>query len=302
MNRNDPDSTSLELLLDTITNTFGGVLFLTMLVVLQLRTNKVVEATVAGNKSTSSSTDALREELHRRTDEVNLLKQVAGAQGRSMGHLTSGDAKKIFQQILEHRATLQELASDSSRSLAAIERETGKTEHLKSQLEDQRAKIALEQQRREELKRQMARERVVRTRTAELPTLRATEKREFPVVVRFGKLYTPYDVDPISLERSRHLDDFLPLGEENGAVRLTPNPLQGIPLDSSEKSESMLERLWNQFPKEHFYVCGAVWDDSFTEFSSLKSSLVAHGIEYRLIPTAAGDVIEEGSASGAFVQ
>jgi len=42
--------------------------------------------------------------------------------------------------------------------------------------------------------RETAREKLVRTRTAELPALRATEKREFPVIVRFGRLYTPYEL------------------------------------------------------------------------------------------------------------
>ena len=64
----------------------------------------------------------------------------------------------------------------------------------------------------------------------------------------------------------------------------------------------MLGRLWDQFPKDSFYVCGAVWEDSFSEFPALKNSLVTRGIEYRLIPTAEGDMIQEGSTDGAFVQ
>ena len=302
MNRNEPDSTSLDLLLDTITNTFGGVLFVTILVVLQLRTSQLVDASLSANKSAASSTDLLNEALQRRIDEVNLLKQVAGAQRRSIGQLSRGDSQKSYEQVIEHRARLQDLAIERSNSISAIEHEASETERLTSQLDERKANIEVERQRREEIEREVAREKLVRTRTAELPTLRATEKREFPIIVRFGRLYTPYKLDPVSLERSRHLDDFLPLGEKDEVMRLTPNPLQGIPLDSSDDSEEMLGRLLDQFPKNSFYVCSAVWDDSFSEFPALKNSLVTRGIEYRLIPTAAGDMIQEGSTDGAFVQ
>lgn len=302
MNRNEPDSTSLDLLLDTITNTFGGVLFVTILVVLQLRTSQVIDASLTANKFAVSATDVLHEEIKRRTDEMNLLKQVAVAQRRSMEQLSRGDAKKSYQQVIQYRERLQELDIERSLAMSTIEREASEVERLKSEMDDRRAHIEVERQRRDELEMEMAREKLMRTRTAELPTLRATEKREFPVIVRFGRLYTPYELDPVSLERSRHLDEFLPLGEEDEVERLTPNPLRGIPLDSSEKSEQLLGQLWDQFPKDSFYVCAAVWDDSFSEFPALKNSLVTRGIEYRLIPTAAGDTIQEGNTSGAFVQ
>lgn len=302
MNRNEPDSTSLDLLLDTITNTFGGVLFVTILVVLQLRTSQLIDEARTANESATHSVEALREELSRKKDEVNLLNQVAGAQRRAMGQLTMGDAKESLRQVIEFRERLQELDSERSRSIATIEQEERETEQLNSQLADRRTRIELEKQRQRDLKQELIREKLARTRTAELPTLRATAKREFPVIVRFGRLYMPYALDPVSLERTRHLDEFVAIGEENGVTRLTPNPLLGIPLDSSESSADMLRRLWDQFPKGSFYVCGAVWDDSFSEFPALKESLVERGIEYRLIPTAMGDVIQEGSVSGAFVQ
>lgn len=302
MNRNEPDSTSLDLLLDTITNTFGGVLFVTMLVVLQVRTSSVIDASLAASKSVVSASDALKEELSQKRDQVRVLKQAAAAQRRSLGHLSQGDAQESYREVVAARARLQELAIERARTLAAIERETSEEERLKSGLDEQAAKVELERQRQHELERQMAKEKALRTRTAELPTLRATEKREFPVIVRYGRLYTPYRLDPISLQRSRQLGDFLPLAAEDEVIRLTPNPLRGIPLDASQLSENMLGRVWDQFPKDSFYVCGAVWDDSFSEFPALKDALVARGIEYRLIPSAAGDIIQEGSSSGAFVQ
>jgi hypothetical protein len=302
VNRNDPDSTSLDLLLDTITNTFGGVLFVTILVVLQLRANQVIDASLSANKSSSNSPDDLHYELKRRSDEVKMLKQVAGAQQRSIEKFLQGDAQKSYELVIGYRARLQELSNQRSRLMSTIEQENSESERLSSQLDDRRTDIEFERQRREEIEREIARQKLAHTRTAELPTLRATEKREFPVIVRFGRLYTPYEIDPFTLERSRHLDDFLPLGEEDEVVRLTPNPLRGIPLNSSENSEDMLRRLWDQFPKESFYVCGAVWDDSFSEFPAFKESLVARGIEYRLIPSAAGDIIREESADRALVQ
>lgn len=302
MNRNEPDSTSLDLLLDTITNTFGGVLFVTILVVLQLRTSSVIDASLAANKSVVSSSDILKEELSKKKDEVRVLKQAAAAQRRSLGHLSQGDAQESYHEVIAARTRLQELAIERARTLLAIEKETSEEERLKSGLDEQTVKLEIERQRQHELEREMAREKALRTRTAELPTLRATEKREFPVIVRYGRLYTPYRLDPISLERSRHLDDFFPLGAEGEVNRLTPNPLRGIPLDASEISEDMLGRIWDQFPKDSFYVCGAVWDDSFSEFPALKNALVTRGIEYRLIPSVAGDMIQEGSTSGAFVQ
>ena len=302
MNRNEPDSTSLDLLLDTITNTFGGVLFVTILVVLQLRTSSVIDASLAASKSKAVSSDALTEELSRKRDEVRVLKQAAAAQRRSLGHLSQGDAPESYREVVAARARLQELAIERARTLTAIKNETSEEERLMSGLDEQEAKVKIERQRQHELEREIAREKALRIRTAELPTLRATEKREFPVIVRYGRLYTPYRLDPISLERSRQLDDFLPLPVKDEVIRLTPNPLRGIPLDSSEISEDMLGRVWDQFPKDSFYVCGAVWDDSFSEFPALKDALVARGIEYRLIPSASGDMIQEGSTNGAFVQ
>lgn len=302
MNRNEPDSTSLDLLLDTITNTFGGVLFVTILVVLQLRTGQMINEVRSANEPAAHSINALHEELSRKKDEVDLLKQVAGAQRRAISQLSMGDAQESLRQVIEFRARLQELDAERVRSLAAIEQEARKAEQLDSQLADRRSRIELEKQRQEQLEQDITREKLVRTRTAELPTLRETAKREFPVIVKFGRLYAPYSLDPVSLERTRHLEEFVLIGKENEITRLTPNPLQGIPLDSSESAEDMLGRLWDQFPKEAFYVCGAVWDDSFSEFPALKKALVERGIEYRLIPTKEGDMVQEGNVGGAFVQ
>jgi hypothetical protein len=301
MRRSEVDTSSLELLLDTITNTFGGILFVLILVILLLRMGEnAAQSRFAATDD--QKTQELRGKLHDRQSELQSLRQVAASQQAALTSLAQGDAKEFQARLAAIRLRVADLASQKAEHLARIDQMS--SELRGAQATESRIRIRIEEEtaRQQELERDIAVETQIRTRTAELPSVRSTSKREFPVIVRFGRLYSPYSVDKISGERLRQLGDFAILGEIDDALRITPKPYRGTLLEDTPACTAALQRLLNSVDKESFYVAVAVWDDSFSEFAVLKNVMVGHEIEYRLLPTVSGEHIQEGPTHGAYVQ
>lgn len=302
MRRSEPESSSLDLLLDTITNTFGGILFVTILVVLLLRFSGGAALRDSTNVTSASQMREQESELLKRVDEIASLKQVAASQQRSLEHLSQGNARELYSRLLELRKQMGSLAIQKAGLESQVARLTTKGTEAQSKARSLSTQVEREKDIQKQLEEAFENETRKRTRTAALPTLRSTAKREYPLILRYGRLYAPYFIDEVSGERVRKLDDFSVIGEEAGAIRVSPKPYRGMPLSESREGGESLNELLSSFDKELFYVGVAVWDDSFPEFALLKSALVSLDIEYRLLPTKSGDAIQEGANTGAYVQ
>jgi hypothetical protein len=320
--KSDLNDSSLELLLDTICNTFGGVLFLAMLVSLlltQTRKRSELEAETADPVPAVSAADLVR--LDARADEAEReLAQLEAvvADVRQMGSQMAdpGYREKLdaMQQavrvenelaarrvrVLREIADAQAAAARAAGKTTATERERAEAEH---ELEVARTRLEAATRERERLvqsairlRDDIARSATVST-TGRAPRERDTDKSEFGVMLKYGRMYLMHNYG--SGEREVNTKDFvLNPGLLNNTAE--PKPNAGLDLKDRSLSVAALRRYLAPHPARDWYPCLVVHPDSFEEFLTLKAALVSLGYEYRLMPTNKG--VLDGGGEGGKVQ
>lgn len=298
----DSDS-SLELLLDTITNAFGGILFLAILIVVLLRLNP---SRTKGDPQPATSRAretlaAAEEQLTAAMEELESLEAIAKTQ-QEIAATERPDLIQRFQDLQslrESRNAAIAQRAESVQALAQSQKEINELLEKSSRLDQQ---LFEAHERRDRARSSHDAERHKRTRSANLPNPRATDKINIPVVVRYGRMYFPYRPETLPLGREIDTDEMFVREEDADDITVTPKPYAGLALKDVEAAVQSIRRRLAQNSSARFYIAVGVWPDSYREFSILKQALVATGYEYRLIPLGEGGMLTEGSVSDPLVQ
>lgn len=320
--KGDLNDSSLELLLDTICNTFGGVLFLAMLVSLlltQTRKRSELEAQTADPVPAVSAADLVRLDVRADEAERELAQLEAvvadvrdmGGQMADPGYREKLDAMQEAVRaentlasrrvrVLREIADAQAAGARAAGKTAATERERAEAVR---QLEEARTRLEAATRERERLVQSAIRLRDDTARTATVSTTgrapreRDTDKSEFGVMLKYGRMYLMHNYG--SGEREVNTKDFvLTPGLLNNTAE--PKPNAGLDLKDRSLSAADLRRYLAPHPAREWYPCLVVHPDSFEEFLTLKAALVSLGYEYRLMPTNKG--VLDGGGEGGKVQ
>ena len=312
--RGRPAANSLDLLLDTICNTFGGVLFLAMLVSLMLaqtRRSSQAESTASDPRPAISAA-----ELTRLESQAALLSHRIDADRRTLGSLRSladdlrdpaADRKLADMAAAEAERDKAEsrhasLLSDVSATQGAVARakSVGAARARDRDAVRQRAEWASRELTRVEKDRQELMASALRLSKEQkdtaavnaggrAPLERESTRREFGLMLRYGRLYCMKV--PLGGGLVVNTDDFTvtvkdhPLGQKRNVA--IAKPYAGIDLKGSGSRAQEIDRVLAKFPAERWYPCLVVFPDSFAEFLVLKTMLVERGYEYRPLPTDA---------------
>lgn len=321
MRRRGGDDSSLELLLDTICNTFGGVLFLAMLVALLIsQTRKRTEIESADANPAPAVTPAefvrLQTEAEQAIHELEQLKMAEeGMESVANNVVEPGYAEKVAERR-EARQDVEELLEEKYEVLREISRAQAAAARAKSRIIDiienedkveqefAEAKAELDAAVEERnslvqtaLKLQQ-REPVVATvqTTGKAPRERSTDKIEFGLLMKYGRLYKMHNYR--GYERYVNSDDFVV--QEGFAENVAmPKPHAGFEVANPGLTQYLREAVRGH-PSSAWYPSVVVFPDSFAEFLAVKNSLVELGYEYRLIPSQEG--VYDGGGEGGRVQ
>lgn len=309
MKRRRESASSLELLLDTICNTFGGVLFLAILVCVMLRSAPRLK-TLAANPSAESV--ATQSRLAAISGERDVLQASLRQQARLQERFSDAATEEAWheRETLNARlASTLRARDDALRAMAAIEQANAAAELAETKKESAAAAVDAAEAKRElatattdatEARRALAAEIAARTQVARLPCERSTNKREIGLVVRFGRLYEWIKRDMQELRVRLNTDEFVVVEERDDEIVTIPKPYAGVPI-TTEQTPNLRAKLAELDPRSQ-YVAVVVWSDSFAQFLQLKSLLVERGLEYRLMPLAEGDPIFSQGGRGGKVQ
>lgn len=292
---------SLELLLDTICNTFGGVLFIAILVVMLLQqTGKGVspppQLTVPPEKLHD-----LSQQVTELTTELTRLRANRESQVTIVDSLSTEEVRELIQRRRELVAKETELQVKANELLAQNAQLAAEVES--DRVENSKVKHELEVAMREKQQTQttLENDRKSRTTEARLPLLRQPGVRqEIGLVMRFGRLYLWHRYDQFHNRQGLNTDDFVVVGEEDGGIVTLPRPTGGILLDGSSESKDAVRRLLRRFDPSTCYFSPIVRPDSFAAFSQFRDIAVELGFNYRLMPTEMDSPVKDrgGSATG----
>jgi hypothetical protein len=311
----DRDS-SLELLLDTITNTFGGILFIAILVSLMLRSTSEQVWEEAARHEPMTPLEAARLEVHLedlRTEAELLQKRIAAKPPAREGDGDDRPAREFaaaaaaLQTALDDRAAaaasvieLQQQAAESRQRVAEIKEAQANAGQRAVAAEQQvadareeaaklaKAILALEQAAAEVIER-----------TVSLPNLRPSTKNEVGLYLRFDHVFQMH-----AWQGQRRLgpntEQFvvLPVAGEDGVQQVArPKPGAGLPVTAATVRQTLRDLL-RPFPPGRFVVGLIVFDDSFDVFQLVKAAIVEAGYEYRPMPLQAGESVVDFGGVG----
>jgi hypothetical protein len=305
--RRKTDDSSLELLLDTICNTFGGVLFLAMLVSLLLQTSRkqISESSTKTQPSRPAvskaevirlSTEAadLQDEMERLEADLGRVRafvaefSIPGLAER----LDALHAEELKQRRLESRRTSvlaalteEKTATVTAAASANASRERSREASSAATEAAERLKAASKQQESLIKSAILLQEKIDQRNTIEstgkAPRERDTDKTEVGFLLRYGRLYPTHDHTQFS--RTVNEKDFT-VKQGIGMNNAVAKPGAGIEVAAPD-ADTEIQQLLAKHPKDGWYPCIVVHPDSFDAFQLLKAKLVSQGYEYRVIAT-----------------
>lgn len=280
---NNTGDESLDLLLDTICNTFGGVLFISMLVVILLNMSSESTTTVTVPEQSRQEMLNARASLVESSAELERLRRAASERQSITQKFANPEiAVQLaeLQQMTSLNQTIRQsrdqLLSSLVNTQEAINDAVSQAEQLKqAQQQLSAALTSLEAQVQEEIS--------LRTRTAKLPKQRVTQKKPVSFLMKNGKLYAHAKSDGNGKVAGQNASEVKELTDGN-KIYVEPVASAGLAIDTETEELSAIKSKINQFNKEDYFLTIVVWPDSFQEFLVVKQAIVRSEYEYQLIP------------------
>lgn len=304
------DVGSLELLLDTICNTFGGIVFLALLVCLLAQNaghgvarSSDVDATIARFRETKLAQfrlDEIERELsdleQTRTQQIRLAQSLEPSDAGAGGALAAPEAYGRFRVELE---ILSGTGRELAEALRAAEREQQEVRQRAAEAKRQLERAEAAAARAGEVVEAIKRDRGLKLR---LPMARRTTKRQVPVLVCHGRMRLPL----------RYAAGRVPVGRNDAEVEasaprsmLRPAdlvPASGTPIDDSDAGVRAVRQRVAGFDPAENYLHFAVWPDSFAEFRTLRDQVVELGFEYQVLLLSPDEPVHFGGGGPDEVQ
>ncbi|MFO7906690.1 MAG: hypothetical protein R6U98_28805 [Pirellulaceae bacterium] len=298
----DQQQSSLELLLDTITNTFGGILFLAMLVVILLQLTSNSRIPSPPDRETQKHLQELENDLIVAEQELDGLREAYRIQKQLLEQMVTKKSRAQLAALESARSTKRDLNAKRGELAGKLASKQADINSIAQAVKDVKDRLKEKETEIEEAKRDLAREVQSRTTTARLPRMHETAKREIPIVVRYDRLFLPHTYDGLLSRRRVNTDDMVVLESRLFDVLITPKPYAGTPIREDAETRDVIRKKLEPFSNTRAYLALGVWEDSFDSFIELKNVLVELGYEYRVIPAQVGDEISETSMISPRVQ
>ena len=279
------DSESLDLLLDTISNVFGGVIFIAILLAL-ITTNSTVEVTdnykaqleslelanaTAQIERQIQQLEAAIDELQSTEETLNQIVDPAAASRVNAltnhiereGQRTATKTAQLQQWLLQYQAYRQ----NESQSIEAIETEI---RALQSEI------VVLSRQERE-----INDDKSI---AARLPVERLTEKSQIVCIVDSSKLYPVPVSGGVGVLLANDLGNAVQIEETRTAIIISPRPTRGIAIDGPENQGRSVESLLRLLSPNTHFLDFFVTPSGVDEFGTLRKACVLKGFEYNIHP------------------
>ena len=189
MAREEEEGGSLDMLLDTLCNTFGGIILIALLLALSVN-KKSVELYDKLVKTDDNKSELIRE----REQLKNSLLDLQDEQAVVLEDLED-EADRMREEIEDTKDNLDDLNSDASAAEILAKREKEKLENLKElELKEEEERLSLEEEvarletilEHQELSQELKKKPY---RKVSLPQQKDTRKKPLPVIVAHGKMY-----------------------------------------------------------------------------------------------------------------
>ncbi|MEY3459632.1 MAG: hypothetical protein RL215_2789 [Planctomycetota bacterium] len=277
-----PDD-SLELLLDTICNTFATVIFISMLASILAQNSAPKTADAAEISGAISSVEDLQLRASDLAGEREKLEQEISQQSAILERFASEESLQLAvalqQSLAEYAEIIRNKESVAADMLAGEKQQLQAEKSLAEQLEqlrEQRARNSQAQTALQELKTRAGREAIIRQ-------VHETDKFPLAFALDNGRLYTVHLADSdasgpvdVTLNRNECL-----ITETGGQTVIRMNQSAGLQIHGNASASEQARIRFRGVPRA-FVVQLFVARDSFTDFLPVREALTGLNLEYSL--------------------
>ena len=301
MARSRASEDSLELLLDTICNTFGGILFIALLVcVLAQNTQPAgtaaapTQAELAKVHDQRVATAKLQEVLGEIAALESALKHhraVAESLQQQSGPTTSRGGPELAH-LQSERDQLRQTRKDILNQVASVSSEVSQ---LKTEFKAAGAATAQARGDAARAAEELREARDSKLVAFRLPRVRATDKRQIPVLISDRRVRMPLTHDRAGKETGLNLAE-IRVNLADSGVALVPNT--GTVIADTEQARRALDKRFVVFRADADYLLFLVWPDSYAEFKLVRDRLVEKGFDYQVMLMDENTVLSLGGGGG----
>lgn len=297
-------SDSLEMFLDTICNTFGGILFILLFIVVQLQMAQKSVSEAVSNPISAIEFDTLKARWEsKRYDLEKLRRQIEQFEDLTK-NLTDEEAREKFKQWQNLLKANQEL----------LDQIAAKTQQV-SENDAEAARISALNQRLlkeiEELQTQIAKADADAPDTTDqtpekltCPQLKKTYKTEIGLVLIFNRLYIWHNYSSSGRRLGLNTDDFTVLEKSDGRAQVFPNPWRGIDL-TADGADEQIGALVKPFSPDSEIIALITAIDSFEQYHTVRDGLKKRGFDIEPIVLSLDTfsaIADRGGSGGAEAQ
>jgi hypothetical protein len=283
MKRKRPQTdSSLDLFLDAISNTFGGVMFLaillTLLVQFQSKAPDVESQSDASLAMVEDPSRTLVQLQKLRLERDELIESIAAFSGTLPSPEDNVLAKKL-EELNEIRADATNLVSEQIAAAERITETLGSSNDLRvamNQLESNLVTESVEAETKRNALRQSVDEN---SKTVDPPSIEPTDYLSVSLLLRYGKIY-PVFKDGQTTPYLKHVQ-YSELG--NDAVSVQPKQSAGWDLNSTE-DEQEFQNYMRQHSRRLYFAYFIVWPDSFEAYAKVREWIVENDYTSNIVP------------------
>ena len=285
---------SLELLLDTICNTFGGILFLALLVTIlmsqrteKLITNPVENALQAEMERLTTELTSLQEELSQARKSAETLKQIGVM-------ISDPEIKRLLNRKEDLEQSLNRLEKSVTVEIADVSREQTEVNKATNEIAVAENMLSAAKMELDKLKERLEKAIDENSRTAGFPIAQRTRKQQVTVCIKGGRA--------CFLEKRVNgllIDDATQMDESNSfllGAKIVPLFENGISVKKSDRLEFMKKKLDEYDEQESFFRL-FIWNDSFESYQILTDLISGRKFGYEVNPMLEGEFLTRGPAN-----
>ena len=290
-------SDSLELLLDTICNTFGGVLFIALLVVLLLQ-SKESDAIRPPPVKPEGSSETLLKELEGLQADLARLKENRAAQQRVEEVLLAPGMAVMLSSRQKNRHEAERLLDAFTNTAQENQLKLSDIRMTEQELEDLDNRVGELSEQVDRLKGEIEGQKREKTTEIRLSEVHDTSSRQIGIVVRYGRLYVwhQYSLDGERLGLNDR--DFVVVENKGNGVVTMPHPLRGLPIGPGREFEDGMSAILRRFRPVSSVLAFIVYPDSFHCVKYVRNQAVASRFQYILMIAQANKSIADRGGRG----
>ena len=286
MAREDDEGGSLDMLLDTLCNTFGGIILIALLLALSVN-KKSVELYDKLVKTDDNRSELIREREQLKNSLVDLKDE-----NIEILEDLEDDAYSKREEIEEIKDNLDDLNSDSSSLEKLAQRENEKLRDMldiESTIEEERLSMEEELSRLEaifehqELSKELKKKPY---RKVSLPQQKDTRKKPLPVIVAHGKMYPMVSINIGSVEKNE--EGLLWNQTPDNRFQVKVDPDKGVDPMNDDALDLFLSSVRDapRSVRQDFFLNLFVYSDSenFAIFNKIRDEAVLRKLDYNWIP------------------